>query len=111
MVYVGTGDIQRTGCDLIIPSVNESMAITLRNIVNLIVPVSMGMAGNGAMELFITEIQGTEIDISNRERNIQILVSCEHGSLLIMFPAILLMFPIIIINAKKIKKNLRQCDI
>lgn len=111
--YVGAGDIQRTGCDLIIPSVNERAAIALRNIVNLITLISMGMAGNGAVELFINEIQGVEIGVPNRERNIQILVSCGHGSLLIMFPTVqllfaaLLMFLIIVVNGKKIKENLR----
>ena len=113
MFYVGAGDIQCTRCDLIIPSVNESAAVALRNIVNLIAPVSMGMAGDGAVELFINEIQGVEIGVPNRKRNIQILISCGHGSLLIMLPAIQLLFAallislIIMTNGKKIKGNLR----
>ena len=72
------GDIEGAGDDLMINAVYERPPAALRNIVDLIAAVSVGMAGNGALKPFIDKIQRMKAGVRYGKMNICVLVVCPH---------------------------------
>lgn len=78
MLHMGTGDKKRVRRDFMGNSVDESPSAAPGNIVDLIAPISVRMAGNGSLKPFIDKVQRMKADISDGKMDICVLVICPH---------------------------------
>ena len=84
MLHMRSGDVKSAGRDLIGNAVYEGAPPSLRDIVDLVAPIPVRMAGNGALKPFIDKIQSMEAAVRNSEINISVLVVRPHTG--ISFP-------------------------
>ena len=70
--HMRAGDVERSRPDFMIGAVDERPSVSLGNIMDLVAAVPMRMAGNGALESFIDQVQGMKTSIRNGKINIDL---------------------------------------
>lgn len=74
MFYMGSGDIQRIGGNVIKDVLDLCVAVSGRNIVDFIASASMTVGGHCPKKTLIADIQSIKIRTVYRKFNIQICV-------------------------------------
>lgn len=80
MLHMGAGDIKGAGLDIIKPAVDSGAAVTFGYIMDFIAAAAVAVAGNGAQEFFIDNIEGLEPGVTDGKTDIQIAEVCSHNS-------------------------------
>ena len=78
MFHMGARDEKRARCDFVGNAVDERPPASTGDIVDLVAPIPVGMAGNGTLEPFIDKIQRMKADIRDGKMNICVFVVSPH---------------------------------